>query len=205
MDHLNPDPPEAEEIVYRSFDAHFDGVGSISTMTDPPLSESPLEKHCMSFSSAANSGSQNTNTDNQDTNNDNDIVTYFTSNDQPKTNNDTLTQDDELILSMAFPQHSFMVKYFQEYSTCKGVLLMEQYKQCFTTEEFCKFFPGESNHSLNSNPSPNQNKNHARRGYFFCSRKSHGRIKGVECCFCVAYFWDASNGSFVISSNIVIM
>jgi hypothetical protein len=177
----------------------------MSTMTDPPPSESSLEKHCMSFSFAASSGSQNTNNDNQDTNNDNDSVTYFASNDPPKTDNDTLTQDNELLLSMVFPQHSFIVKYFQEYSTCKGFLLMEQYKQCFTNEEFCKFFPGESNHSLNSDPNPNQNKNHARRGSFFALAKSHGHIKGVECCFCVAIFWDASNGSFVISSNIVLM
>jgi hypothetical protein len=120
MDHLNgdaaprPDPPGAEEFVFRSFNAHFDGAGSMWTMNDPLPSESPFEKHCVSFSFATNSGSQNTNNDNQDTNNDNDSVTYFISNDPPKTDNDTLTQDDELLLSMALPQHSFMVKYFQE-------------------------------------------------------------------------------------------
>jgi hypothetical protein len=66
------DPPSSESPY---FDAHFDGAESMSTMTDPPPSESPLEKHCMSFSFAANSGSWNTNNDNQDTNNDNESIT----------------------------------------------------------------------------------------------------------------------------------
>jgi hypothetical protein len=202
-DHLNgdkaprPDPPGTEEFVFCYFDAHFDGAGSMLTMTDPPPSESPyfdahfdgagsmstmtdsppsespLEKHCKSFSFAANPGSWNTYNDNRNTNNDNDSITYFTSNDPPTsddppiTDNDTLTQYDKLLLSMAFPQHSFMVKYFQEFATRKEFLPMEQYKPCFTIEEFRIFFPGESNNSLDSNPSPIQNKNHARRGYFF--------------------------------------
>ncbi len=47
----------------------------------------------------------------------------------------------------------------------------------------------------------NQNMKYSRRGYFFCSSKSHGLIKGAEGCFHLSYFWDARNRCFVFSSR----
>ncbi len=36
-----PNPPGAEDFVFRYVDAHFDGTGSMSTMTNPPPSQFP--------------------------------------------------------------------------------------------------------------------------------------------------------------------
>ncbi len=98
-----------------------------------------------------------------------------------------------------FPQHSLMVTHFQEYATRKGFLPAEHTKESFTTKEFSHFFSGESNHLLGSNTI--QTTTQARRGYFCCSPKSRGRIKGVECCFLVPYFWNASHRNFMIRSK----
>jgi hypothetical protein len=37
-----PDTPGTEDFVFQYVDAHFDGAGSMSTTTDPPLSQFPL-------------------------------------------------------------------------------------------------------------------------------------------------------------------
>ncbi len=42
-----PDPSGTEDFVFRYIDAHFDGVGSMSTMTVPLPSQFLLEKHCV--------------------------------------------------------------------------------------------------------------------------------------------------------------
>jgi hypothetical protein len=150
----------------------------MSTMTNPPPSQFSLEKHCVSFTLATNSAAWTTNNDNQNTINDNDAIALPTSADPPINNNATLSPDNEVLLSMVFPQHSLMVTHFQEYTTQKGFLPAEHTKQSFTTEEFHHFFSGESNHLLGLNTI--QTTTQARRGYFCCSPKSHGRIKGVE-------------------------
>ncbi len=88
-----------------------------------------------------------------------------------------------------------MAKYFHEYATMKGFSPLEHTKDCFTSNQFSNLFSGESNHSLVIDNSEmtmaygdvplntNQNKKYSRRGHFFCSSKSHGHIKGAECCF----------------------
>jgi hypothetical protein len=158
-----------------------------------------LEKHHVSCSSAPNSPTWTTNNYKQNTNNDNDATALLTSDDPPTNNNATLSPDNEVLLSTVFPQHSLMVKHFQEYATTKGFLLAEHTKQSFTTKEFANFFPGESNHSLGSNTI--QTMTHARRGYLCCSPKSHGRTKGIQCCFLVPYFWNASHNNFMLRSE----
>jgi hypothetical protein len=111
MDNLNsdmaqkPDPPGGEEFVVRHFDAHLDCAGSMSTMTmtDPPPSESPLDKQCVSLPVGTKYGALACN------NNDEDSTADFCSNDQLLRDSDTLRSDvDELLKSMAFLQHSFM-------------------------------------------------------------------------------------------------
>ncbi len=120
--------------------------------------------------------------------------------DDPPTNNiATLSPDNEVLLSTVFPQHSLMVKHFQEYATTKGFLLAEHNKQSFTTKEFANFFPGESNNSLGSNTI--QTMTHARRGNLCCSPKSHGLTKGIQCCFLVRYSWNASHNNFMLRSE----
>jgi hypothetical protein len=59
-----PDPPGTEDFVFQYVDAHFDGAGSMSTMTNPPPSQFPLEKHCVSLSLAFNCAAWTTNNDN---------------------------------------------------------------------------------------------------------------------------------------------
>ncbi len=80
----HPDPPGTEDFVFWYVDDHFDGVVSMSTMTDPPPSQFPLEKHCVSFTLATNSAAWTTNNDNQNTINDNDAIALLTSADPPK-------------------------------------------------------------------------------------------------------------------------
>ncbi len=60
-----PNPPGSEDSVFLYVDAHFGGAGSMSTMTDPPPSQSPSEKHCVSFSLATNSAAWSMNYDNR--------------------------------------------------------------------------------------------------------------------------------------------
>jgi hypothetical protein len=181
-----PDPPGTKDFVFQYVDAHFDGVGSMSTMTNPPTSQFPSEKHCVSFTLDTNSAAWTTNNDNQNTINDNDAIALLTSANPPIKNNATLSLDNEVLLSMVFSQHSLMVTHFQEYATRKGFLPAEHTKQSFTAKEFCHFFSGESNHLVGLNTI--QTMTQARRGYFCCSPKSHGCIKGVKCCFLVPYF-----------------
>ncbi len=114
-----------------------------NSLTDPPPIQYPLEKHHVSCSSAPNSPTWTTNNYKQNTNNDNDATALLTSDDPPTNNNATLSLDNEVLLSTVFPQHSLMVKHFQEYATTNGVLLAEHTKQSFTTKEFANFFPGE--------------------------------------------------------------
>jgi hypothetical protein len=100
---------------------------------------------------------------------------------------------------MVFPQHSLMLKHFQEYATTKGFLHAEHTKQSFTIKEFANFIPEESNHSFGSNTI--QTMTNARRGYLHCSPKSHGHTKGVQYCFLVPYFWNASHNNFMFCSE----
>jgi hypothetical protein len=189
MDNLNsdmarkPDPPGGEDFVVRHFDAYLDCAGLMSTMTmmDPPPSESPSDnkRNCDS--------------------NDEDSTADLCSNDQLPMDSDTLSSDDELLMSMTFQQHSFMAKYIHEYAPMKGFLPADKHKKYFTSEEFNESFSINSHHSLESNTT--QNMKHSRRGYYCCSSKSHDRIKGTECCFHLSYFWDATNTSFVFSSK----
>jgi hypothetical protein len=90
----------------------------------------------VSFSLATKSAAWTTNNDNQNTINDNDAIALLTSADPSINNNATVSPDDEVLLSMVFPQHSLMVTHFQEFATRKGFLPAEHTKQSFTTEEF---------------------------------------------------------------------
>jgi hypothetical protein len=75
------------------------------------------------------------------TDNVNDATALSTSEDPPTNNNAILSPDNEVLLSMVFPQHSLMVKHFHEYALTKGFLLAEHTKQSFTPTEFSNFFP----------------------------------------------------------------
>jgi hypothetical protein len=194
-----PDLPGTEDFVFQYIDAHFDGVGSMSTMINPLPSQFPLEKHCVSFSLTTNSAAWTTNNDNQNTINDNDAIALLTSADPPINNNATVSPDNEVLLSMVFPQHSLMVTHFQEYATRKSFLPAEHTKQSFTTEELSQFFSGKSNHLLGLNTI--QTRTQARRGYFLLLSQISWRIKGGECCFLVPYFWNASHRNFMIRSK----
>jgi hypothetical protein len=106
---------------------------------------------------------------------------FLTSADPPINNNATLSLDNEMLLSMVFPQHSLMVTHFQEYATRKGFLPAEHTKQPFATKEFSHFFSGESNHLLGLNTI--QTTTQARRGYFCCSPKSHAVSRVLNAVF----------------------
>ncbi len=82
-------------------------VSSNDPLTDPPLSETPLDKCCVSFSVTANTGSCTANNDEGST-------PDVSSNDPPMMNNDTLSTDDALLLTVSFPYHSFMAKYIHD-------------------------------------------------------------------------------------------
>ncbi len=161
-----PNPPGTEDFVFQYIDAHFDGVGSMSTMTNPPPSQFPLENHCVSFTLATNSAAWTTNNANQNTINDNDAIALLMSANPPINNNATLSPDNKVLLSMVFPQHSLMVTHFQEYATGKGFLPAGHTKLSFTNKEFCHFSSRESNHLLGLNTT--QTMTHTRRGYFHC-------------------------------------
>ncbi len=81
-------------------------------------------------------------------NNDKDNTVDIISNDWLINDNHLSSPHDELLMSMAFPQHSFMAKYFHEYATMKGFSPLEHTKDCFTSNQFSNLFSGESNHSL---------------------------------------------------------
>jgi hypothetical protein len=69
MDNINgdmackPDPPRGKGLVLRYIDSCFDSAGSMSTMTDPLSSETPLDKRCVLFLVTANTGSCTANND----------------------------------------------------------------------------------------------------------------------------------------------
>ncbi len=148
----------------------------------------------MSFSVATKYGARNCN------NNDKDSTADFCSNDQLPRDSDTLSSYDELLKPMVFSQLSFMAKYIHEYAAMKCFFPVDKCKEYFTSKEFSESFTIKSHdHSLESNT--NQNKKHSRREYYYCSSKSHGHIKGTECCFFLSYFWDARNSCFVFSSK----
>jgi hypothetical protein len=165
------------------------------TMTDPPPTQSPSDKQGVSFSESTKCDARNCD------NNDEDSTADICSNDQLPRDSDSLrSDDDELLMSMTFLQHSFMAKYIHEYAAMKGFLPVDKCKEYFTSNEFSESFSIESHdHSLESNT--NQDKKHPRRGYYYCSSKSHGRIKGTDCCFHLSYLWDARNSCFVLSSS----
>jgi hypothetical protein len=157
MDNINgdmarkPDPPGGEGFVLCYIDSCFDSAGSMSTMTDQPPSETPLDKCCVSFLVTANTGSCTANNDKGSTpdvssndlltdpppsetpldkqcvsffvttntglctaNNDEGSTPDVSSNDLPMMNNDTLSTDDALLLTVSFPYHSFMAKYIHD-------------------------------------------------------------------------------------------
>ncbi len=146
MDNINgnmarkPDPPGGEGFVLRYIDSCFDSAGSMSTMTDPPSSETPLDKCCVSFLVTVNTGLCTANNDEGSTpdvssndpltdpppsetpldkrcvsflvttntslctaNNDKGSTPDVNSNDPPMMNNDTLSTDDGLLLTVSFP------------------------------------------------------------------------------------------------------
>ena len=150
-------------------------------MTDPP----PSESHPANISKCS-----------QFTNNEVgcspvDCSPADTSNDPPMT-------DEALLSTISFPYHSFMVKYIKEYATTKGFLPLHKCKYYFNGEATTELFPGDkSHHSLESNPS--QDKRFPRSGFFSCSCKSQGRIKGIKCGFRINYHWDSMKKSFVFS------
>jgi hypothetical protein len=188
-----PDPPGSSDFVFQYIDASFDGAGTASTITDYPPIESPSEKYCVSSSSATNSPTWPTNTTNK----------VNTSEDPPTNNNATLSPDDEVLLSTVFPHHSLIVKHFQEYATTNGFMIVDRAKQYFTTTEYSNYFPEECNHSFGSQTIKSTTQ--TRRGYFRCSPKSHGRIKGDHCCFNVPYYWDSSHKKIIccpVGSNL---
>ncbi len=72
--------------------------------------------------------------------NDEESTADLCSNDQLPRDSDTLSSDDELLMSMTFPQHSFMAKYIHEYAGMKGFLPADKCKEYFTSEEFNESF-----------------------------------------------------------------
>lgn len=164
-----PDPPGTDYFDVSRVRSHFKSDCSVSTMTDPPLSES----HPTNISKCSR----------------------FTNNDMgcsPVGCSPADTSNDPP------PYHSFMAKYIKEYATTKGFLPLHKCKYYFNGEATTKLFPGdESYHSLESNLS--QDNRYPHSGFFSCSCKSQGHIKGTECCFQINYHWDSPKKSFVLS------
>jgi hypothetical protein len=152
MDNINddmahkPDLPGDEDFVVCYIDSHFNNAGKMSTMTNPPLRLSPLDKRCVSFSVITTSctGTKN---------NEEGCSSDVSSNDPPMMDNDTLSPDDALLLTMSFPHHSFMVKYIHEYATAKGFLPLHKCKNYFHGDAITTFLPGDGSCSSESNPS----------------------------------------------------
>ncbi len=102
MDNLNgdmvwkPDPPGDEVFVVWHFDAHHDCAGLMSTMTDPPPSESPSDKQCASLLVATRNGAWSYN-------NDKDNIVDLSSNDWLIKDNHLSSPHDESLMSMTFP------------------------------------------------------------------------------------------------------
>jgi hypothetical protein len=188
MDNINgnmarkPDPPGADYFEVSRVKSHFESDCSVSTMTgDPPPSEFPPANRskCSQF------------TKNEVGRSPVGCSPADTSNDPPMTDEDSLS-------TVSFPYHSFMVKNIKEYASTKGFLPLHKCKYYFNGEATTELFPGDkSYHSLESNPS--QDNRYPRSGFFSCSGKSQGRIKGIECRFRINYHWDSLKKSFVFS------
>jgi hypothetical protein len=82
-------------------------ISSNDPLTDPPPSETPLDKRYVSFLVTTNTGSYTTNNNEGST-------PDVSLNDPPLMNNDTLSTDDALLLTVSFPYHSFMAKYIHD-------------------------------------------------------------------------------------------
>ena len=112
--------------------------------------------------------------------------------------NDPPMTDEDLLSAVSFPYHSFMVKYINEYASTKGLLPLHKCKYYFNCKATIELFSGdESYHSLKSNQS--QDNRYPQSGFFSCSVKSQGRIKGSKCYFHINYHWDSLKKSFVFS------
>ena len=187
MDNINgnmarkPDPPGADYFEVSRVKSHFKSDCSVSTMTDPPPSESHLANgsKCSQFTK-------------------NEVGRSHVGCSPADTSNDPPMTAEASLIYISFPYHSFMAKYIKEYASTKGFLPLHKCKYYFNGKATTELFPGdESYHSLESNPS--QDNRYPRSGIFSCSCKSQGRIKGIECSFRINYHWDPLKKSFVFS------
>jgi hypothetical protein len=143
MDNINgnmarkPDPPGADYFEVCRVKSHFESDCSVSTMTDPPPSEShPANRSKCSQLTYNEVGCSPVGCSPADT-----------SNDPPMT-------DEASLSTVSFPYHSFMAKYIKEYASTKGFLPLHKCKYYFNGEATTELFPGDkSYHSLESNPS----------------------------------------------------
>jgi hypothetical protein len=122
-----PNPPGSSDFVFRYIDANHDsgtgtistlGMGTISTLTDPPSIQSAVdgpnisihppsikslpEKHCVISSLTPNSPTWTIDNYKQNTNNANDGTALSTSPDPPINGNATLSQDNDTLMSTVF-------------------------------------------------------------------------------------------------------
>ena len=114
-----PDPPGSSDFVFRYIDANHDGgMESISTLTDPPPIQPPLDvpnistnsppiksllgKQSVSSSFAPNSPTWTIDNYKQNTNNGNDGTALSTSSDPPINDNATLCPDEDTSMSAVF-------------------------------------------------------------------------------------------------------
>jgi hypothetical protein len=139
------------------------------------------------------------NNDDDDSNDNNEILTTDLISNSTNDPNDPcfsfLDQDDAVLLSIGFSNHSIVLNYIQQYSSSRGFLATHQIKDHFLADEYEKIFPQQSYSGTAENP----NSRLARRGFFYCSPKSNGRTKHVPCCFKAYYLWSSKKNSFIFS------
>jgi hypothetical protein len=114
-----PDPPGGVDFVCQAINAPFDRSGSMSTMTNPHgpnLSPPMISAH--STTNASFSQNTNSNNDDDDSNDNNEILTTNLISNSTNDPNDPrlsyLDQDDAVLLSIGFSNHSLVLNYIQQ-------------------------------------------------------------------------------------------
>jgi hypothetical protein len=117
----------------------------MSSMTNPHgLNLSPPMISAHSTTNASFSQNTNSNYDDDDSNYNNEILTMDLITNSTNDPNDPrfsyLDQDDAVLLSIGFSNHSLVLNYIQQYSSSRGFLATHHTKDCFLADEYEKNF-----------------------------------------------------------------
>jgi hypothetical protein len=129
----------------------------MSTITNPHgpnLSPPMISAH--STTNASFSQNTKSNNDDDDSNDNNEILTMDLISNSTNDPNDPhfsyLDQDDAVLLSIGFSNHSLVLNYIQQYFSSRGFLATHHTKDHFLADEYEKIFPGQSYSGTAENP-----------------------------------------------------